>query len=160
MNWIYDRINNYYVPKFKNSGKLPIGNQEQYDYVTDIYQSFVDKGVDPQSALDLTNLVIAEGGWYKYRTGDSKQFQNADTLTDHVIQHHKAMYPDTLKSTNWESFYRGLNVTPKYKYNSENPNYKKWLYKTRPGIKKRINFYRQTQNLTPLAYLDSDDTIY
>lgn len=50
------------IPKFQKAGKLPIGNQKQYDYATEIYQSFVDNGAAPQAALDLTNLVIAEGG--------------------------------------------------------------------------------------------------
>ena len=140
------------IPKFQKAGKLPIGNRRQYDYVTEIYQNFVNKGVNPQAALDLTNLVVQEGGWFTYKTGDGKRFKNANDLTNHVIGHHSRLFPDTLKANNWESFYRGLNVTPKYKYNSERPNYKQWLYGGRPGIKKRINYYRSQQGLSPLAY--------
>lgn len=138
--------------KFQKAGKLPIGNQKQYDYATEIYQSFVDNGAAPQAALDLTNLVIAEGGWFEYATGDGKKFKNASDLTRHVIGHHQRMFPDSLKATDWNSFYRGLNVTPKYKYNSEKPDYKQWLYQSRPGIRKRINYYRSQKGLSPLAY--------
>ncbi len=147
------------IQKFQNTGKLPIGNQSQYDYATEIYQSFVDNGADPQAALDLTNLVIAEGGWGAYKTGDGKRFRNANDLTKHVIGHHSRRFPDTLKSTGWESFYRGLNVTPQYKYNSERKDYKQWLYQSRPGIKKRINHYRATKGLGPLAYQDDQEQL-
>ena len=142
------------IPKFQGSGKLPIGNQKQYDYATEIYQSFVDNGADPQVALDLTNLVIAEGGWFQYKTGDGKQFKNASDLTRYVVEHHQRMFPDSLKATDWNSFYRGLNETSKYKYNSEKPNYKQWIYQSRPEVKKRINHYRSQQGLSPLAYQD------
>lgn len=147
------------IPKFREGNTLPIGNQEQYDYATGIYQSFVDNGASPQSALDLTNLVIAEGGWFKYGTGDGKKFTNADDLTKHVIGHHSRMFPDTLTSTNWESFYKGLNETPQYKYNSKRPDYKEWLYSSRPGIKKRINHYRTMQGLSPLVYQESETKV-
>lgn len=145
------------IPKFQNAGKLPIGNQEQYNYATEIYQSFIDNGAQPQAALDLTNLVIAEGGWFKYATGDGKKFRSASDLTRHVIGHHQRRFPDTLKATDWNSFYRGLNETPKYKYNSVRPDYKKWLYRSRLGIKKRINYYRSQKGLPPLAYQDQTD---
>lgn len=61
------------------------------------------------------------------------------------------MYPDSLKARNFEQFWRGIQITPKYKYNSENPNYKRNLLDTRPGVKKRINFYRQQKGLSPLV---------
>ena len=37
------------------------------------------------------------------------------------------------------------------------PNYKQELLKTRSGVKKRINFYRQQQGLNPLAYIPTPD---
>lgn len=162
MSWIYDKINNQYVfkegvPKFQNSGKLPIGNQKQYDYVVGLYKSFIDNGATPQSALDFTNLVVAEGGWYNYKTGDGRQFRNSDELAKHVLGHHRRMFPETLRSKDWNSFYRGLNVTPKYKYNSENPNYKNWLYQSRPGVRKRVNHFRKLQNQPPLAYINEQE---
>lgn len=145
--------------KYDGGGQLPIGSKQQFNHVTSIYQSLVDKGVNPQAALDLTNQKIAEKGWTGYSTGDNKRFNTADQFTQHLIDWHGKMYPESLKANNFEEFWKGIQITPKYKYNSENPDYKKLLLKTRPGVKKRINFYREKQGLPPLA-LVSENNIY
>lgn len=134
-----------------NKLKLPIGTQDQYNNIISIYQALVSKGVNPQVALELTNQKVAEKGWEGYSTGDNKKFSNVQDFTNHIIRLHKKMYPDSLKARNFEQFWRGIQITPKYKYNSENPNYKRNLLDTRPGVKKRINFYRQQKGLGPLV---------
>lgn len=134
-----------------NKLKLPIGTQDQYNNVVSIYQTLVSKGVNPQAALELTNQKVAEKGWEGYSTGDNKKFSNVQNFANHIIRWHKKMYPDSLKARNFEQFWRGIQITPKYKYNSENPNYKQNLLDTRPGVKKRINFYRQQKGLGPLV---------
>lgn len=140
---------------------LPIGNQNQYNNVISIYQSLVSKGINPQTALELVNQKVAEKGWSGYATGDNKKFNNVDQFTDHLIDWHSRMYPNSLKARNFEEYWRGIQVTPKYKYNSENPNYKQHLLQTRPGVKKRINFYRKQQGLSPLALnYNSGDIMY
>lgn len=152
------------IPKFQNSGKLPIGTKSQYDHVVELYQSFVDKGIDPQVALDLVNQKVAEKGWTGYSTGDNKKYPDANSFTDHVIDWHQRMYPDSLKSKDFEQFYRGIMVTPKYKYNPRGNAYKLELEKTRPGVKRRINYYREQQGLPPLSYVlptqDSEQLMY
>ena len=141
--------------------QLPIGNRSQYNNVISIYQSLVGKGINPQAALDIVNQKVAEKGWEGYVTGDNKKFNNVDQFTDHLIDWHSRMYPDSLKARNFDEYWRGIQITPKYKYNSENPNYKQHLLQTRPGVKKRINFYRKQQGLGPLAYnSNSSNMIY
>lgn len=131
--------------------EIPIGTKSQYDNVVSIYQSLVNKGVNPQAALELTNQKVAEKGWEGYATGDNQKFSNVSDFTNHLIKWHKKLYPDSLKAKSFEQFWRGIQITPKYKYNSENPNYKQNLLDTRPGVKKRINFYRQKKGLGPLV---------
>lgn len=138
---------------------LPIGNQSQYNNVISIYQSLVSKGINPQAALDLVNQKVAEKGWTGYVSGDNKKFSNVDDFTDHLIDWHSRMYPDSLKAKNFDEYWKGIQITPKYKYNSENPNYKSHLLQTRPGVKKRINFYRKQQGLDPLA-LNTNNIVY
>ena len=155
---IYTKLSSFRnggIAKFQASGKLPIGNQSQYNHVTEIYQSLVDKGVEPQAALDLVNQKIAEKGWNGYVTGDNKKYPDVNSFTDHLIDWHGRMYPESLKAKNFEQFYRGIMITPKYKYNPRGNAYKRELENTRPGVKKRINYYRSLQNLPPLAYQDS-----
>lgn len=142
------------VAKFQHAGKLPIGSQAQYNHVTEIYQSLVDKGVNPQAALDLVNQKIAEKGWTGYSTGDGKKYKDVNSFTDHLIDWHGRMYPESLKANNFEEFYKGIMITPKYKYNKRGKAYKRELENTRPGVKKRINYYRSLQGLPPLAYID------
>ena len=145
---------------YKNGGSLPIGNQQQYNNVVSIYQSLVNKGVPAQAALDLVNQKVAEKGWVGYTTGDNKKFNNVDQFTDHLIDWHNRMYPDSLKANNFEEYWKGIQITPKYKYNSENPNYKQELLRTRPGVKKRINFYRKQQGLPLLTYINNINDNY
>lgn len=160
------------IAKFEKSGKLPIGTQAQYDHVTTIYQSLIDKGVDPQAALDLVNQKVAEKGWTGYSTGDNKKYNNVSDFTDHLIDWHGRMYPNSLNVKNFGEFYEGVNGTREQNdrakrtkgrdnsgrnyYNTERgwDGYRNDLLKTRPGVKKRINYYRSLQNLLPLAYVD------
>lgn len=160
------------VVKFQHSGKLPVGTQAQYNHVTEIYQSLVDKGVDPQAALDLVNQKVAEKGWTGYSTGDNKKYNNVSDFTDHLIDWHGRMYPNSLKVKNFDQFYEGVNGTreqndrarrTKGKDNSGRNFYntaKGWdgyrndLLKTRPGVRKRINYYRSLKGLPPLAYMN------
>lgn len=142
------------IVKFQHSGKLPIGTQAQYDHVTGIYQSLVDKGINPQAALDLVNQKVFEGGWKGYSTGDGKRYKDVDSFTNHLIDWHRRMYPESLKANNFEEYYKGIMVTPKHKYNPRGNAYRKDLERTRPGVKKRINYYRSLQNLPPLVQTD------
>lgn len=160
------------VAKFQKAGKLPIGNQAQYNHVTEIYQSLVDKGVNPQAALDLVNQKVTEKGWTGYSTGDNKKYKNVSDFTDHLIDWHGRMYPKSLKVKNFDEYYEGINGTREQNdrarrtkgrensgrnfYNTEKgwDGYRKDLLKTRPGVKKRINHYRSLQGLPPLAYVD------
>lgn len=142
---------------YKGGGAIPIGTQKQYNNVVSIYQSLVSKGVPPQAALEIVNQKVAEKGWAGFATGDNKKYFNADDFADHIIDWHGRMYPDSLKAKSFEDYWKGIQITPKYKYNSENPNYKQELLKTRSGVKKRINFYRQQQGLNPLAYIPTPD---
>lgn len=143
---------------YKGGGAIPIGTQEQYNNVVSIYQSLVSKGIQPQAALEIVNQKVAEKGWAGFATGDNKKYFNSDDFANHIIDWHGRMYPDSLKAKNFEDYWKGIQITPKYKYNSENPNYKQELLKTRSGVKKRINFYRQQQGLNPLAYAPTLDT--
>lgn len=153
---IYEMYKSGGMIKLQRGGRIPIGNRSQYNNVVSIYLSLVNKGVNPQAALDLVNQKVAEKGWSGYVTGDNKKFKNVDQFTDHIIDWYGRMYPDSLKANNFNQYWRGIQVTPKYKYNSENPNYKKELLKTRPGVKKRINFYRAQQGQAPLTLMDQN----
>lgn len=133
--------------------KLPIGNQAQYDHVTTIYQSLVNKGVDPQAAVDLVNQKVAEKGWTGWVTGDKKKYSTVDAFTDHLIEWMGRMYPGSLNSKGFEDYWKAI-MKGKHKYNPNPTKYRKDLYKTRPGVLKRINHYRSLQNLPPLAKLD------
>lgn len=147
------------MPKLKTGGRLPIGTKSQYDNVVSIYQSLVSKGVDPQAALDLVNQKVAEKGWTGYATGDNKKFNNVDQFTDHLIDWHSRMYPDSLKAKNFNDYWKGIMITPKNKYNPRGDAYKKELLLTRPGVKKRINFYRKQQGLNPLALVEPNNNL-
>lgn len=138
---------------------LPIGNQNQYNNVLSIYQSLVSKGINPQTALELVNQKVAEKGWSGYATGDNKKFNNVDQFTDHLIDWHRRMYPDSLKARNFEEYWRGIQIIPKYPYSPRGNDYKQELLRTRPGVKKRINFYRKQQGLSPLALISTSEDI-
>lgn len=142
----------YNLTSKQKEGILPIGTRDQYNNVVSIYQSLVSKGVPPQAALDLVNQKVAEKGWTGYSTGDNKKFNNVDQFTDHLIDWHSRMYPDSLKANNFSDYWKGIMITPKDKYNPRGESYRQELLKTRPGVKKRINFYRKQQGLGPLTY--------
>lgn len=142
---------------YKGGGPFPIGTREQYNNVVSIYQSLVSKGIPPQAALEIVNQKVAEKGWAGFATGDNKKYSTANGFADHIIDWHGRMYPDSLKARSFEDYWKGIQITPKYKYNSKDPNYKQKLLKTRPGVKKRINYYRQQQGLPLLAYINNID---
>lgn len=141
------------------NGGAKMTKDRRYRHVTEIYQSFIDNGATPQAALDLTNQKIAEQGWTGYVSGDKVRYDNADDFTQHVIDHYKRMYPDSLKANNFNQFFRGIESTSKYKYNPNPESYRKKLELTRPGVKRRINSYRNEQGLHPLALLTPDTEI-
>ena len=142
---------------YKGGGSLPIGTQAQYNNVVSIFQSLVGKGVPPQAALEIVNQKVAEKGWTGFSTGDNKKYSTANDFADHIIDWHSRMYPSSLKANSFEDYWRGIQITPKYKYNSEDPYYKQKLLKTRPGVKKRINHYRKQQGLPLLTYINNID---
>ena len=142
------------IQKYQKGKPLPIGTQQQYNNVVSIYQSLISKGIPPQAALEIVNQKVAEKGWTGFTTGDNKKYPTADEFTDHIIDWHGRMYPDSLKANNFEDYWKSIQITPKHKYNSQNPNYKQELLKTRSGVKKRINHYRQQQGLPLLSYMD------
>lgn len=147
------------IPKFQEAGKLPIGNQAQYDHVTTLYQILVDNGIKPQAALDIVNQKVAEKGWSSWATGDNKKFNNPKDFVRHIIDWHTRMYPDSLKANNFDQYYKGIMITPKYKYNPRGEAYRQELLETRPGVKKRINHYRAQKGLSPLVYnIDAFDS--
>lgn len=154
-NYIFNSYDNL-IFKNANGNKFP-GTKAQYDNVTSIYQSLVDKGVDPQAALELTNQKVAEKGWTGFATGDNKKFNNVNSFTDHLIDWHSRMYPDSLKVNNFQDFWNGIQGG-KHKYNPRGNVYKKELLLTRPGVKKRINFYRNTLGEQPLAFINNQDS--
>lgn len=129
--------------------ELPIGNQNQYDHVVEIYQNLLDKGVHEHAAFELVNQKVAEKGWTGYATGDNKKYDNVNKFTDHLIEWHGRMYPKSLEATNFEDFYKGIVPKKGPKYNIR-PEYKYELLKTRKGTLLRINHYRQTKNKVPL----------
>lgn len=126
------------------------GTKAQYDHVTGIYQALVDEGIDPQAALDITNQKVAERGWSGYSTGDKKVYPNAKKFAEHIKDWHGRMYPDSLHSKDFNSYWRGI-MDGKHQYNPYYDKYKNDLLKTRPGVKKRINTYRAKQGLGPLV---------
>lgn len=160
-NFIIRLKNGGYIKKFEPGGKTPdylgsnqppIGTKPQYNHVISIYQDLVDKGVEPQAALDLVNQKIAERGWIDWSTGDAKVYPTREQFVDHVIDWMGRLYPGSLNAKSFDEYWKATQEGT-YKYNSENPNYKQELLKTRPGVKKRINHYRTMQGLSPLAYI-------
>lgn len=117
-----------------------------------IYQHFIDNGIPEQAALELTNQKIAEGGWKGYSSGDGKKFNNVDNFIDHIIDWHNKMYPDSLKANSFNQFFNSLEYG-KHKYNPNPNSYKQHLLETRPGVKKRINEYRNSLGQQPLSLL-------
>lgn len=136
------------LQKFQNGGTQK--------HAQDVYQGFINQGVTPEVALELTNQQVAEGGWNKYSTGDKQTFKAVEPFTQHVVDWHERMYPDSLKATNFNQFFKGLQ-NGKYKYNPNSNQYYKHLKSTRPGVKKRINVYRESLGETPLAFVNNSE---
>lgn len=125
--------------------EIPIGTQDQYNHVTEIYQDLIDKGIHEHAAFELVNQKVTEKGWTGYATGDNKKYDNVNKFTDHLIEWHGRMYPNSLTATTFEEFWKGIVPKKGPKYNLR-PGYKNELLKTRSGVLKRINHYRQLKN--------------
>lgn len=129
-----------------------VPQDHRYNHVTTIYQSFINQGVNPQVALELTNQKVAEKGWTGWVSGDNKRYNNVDSFTDHVVDHYNRLYPDSLKSNNFNQFFQGIEGG-RTKYNPYPNTYRQHLLQTRPGVKKRINMYRRSKGQSPLTLL-------
>ena len=136
---------------FDKGGLMP---DPMENHVASLYQGYIDRGIPEEAALELVNQKVAEKGWKGWVSGDNKKFSNMDDFLDHTVEYHKRMYPETLKSKDFNQFFNGLEKG-KYKYNPYPDTYKKHLLLTRPGVRKRINKYRATQGLPPLAFVDT-----
>ena len=132
-------------PKIIQQIEIPIGTQEQYDHVVEIYQSLIDKGVHEHAAFELVNQKVAEKGWTGYATGDNKKYDNVNKFTEHLIEWHGRMYPLSLEATTFEEFWIGIVPKKGPKYNLR-PEYKNELLRTRKYVLQRINHYRQLKN--------------
>lgn len=143
--------------EFANGGNLykkggPVAHDAKYNHAVTLYQGYIDRGMNPQTALELTNQKIAEKGWTGWASGDNKKFSTPDAFMDHTVDFHERMYPDSLNINNFTQFFDGLE-DGKHKYNPSPSVYKRNLLLTRPGVKRRINEYRGTQGLPPLALM-------
>ena len=144
-----------YIEKHKSGGQVK--QDSRYDHVVTLYNSFLDEGVNPQAALDLTNQQVAEQGWNKFAGGDGKRFPTADQYVDHTVNQMNRLYPDTLKAQNFNQFFNAQENN-KVKYNPNPGAYKQHLLEMRNGVKKRINYYRSTLGQKPLTLITEDNT--
>lgn len=149
-----------YFPKFFDNtfaGGGKVAHDARYNHVTQIYQSYINQGVNPQTALELTNQKIAEKGWTGWVSGDNKRYNNVNSFTDHTIDQFSRLYPDSLKSNNFNQFFQGIEGG-RTKYNPTPNIYRQHLLQTRPGVKKRINEYRRLQGQSPLSLVSPTST--
>lgn len=149
-----------YFPKFFDNtfaGGGKVAHDARYNHVTQIYQSYINQGVNPQTALELTNQKIAEKGWTGWVSGDNKRYNNVDSFTGHTIDQFNRLYPDSLKSNNFNQFFQGIEGG-RTKYNPTPNIYRQHLLQTRPGVKKRINEYRRLQGQSPLSLVSPTST--
>ena len=149
-----------YFPKFfdntfADGGK--VAHDARYNHVTQIYQSYINQGVNPQTALELTNQKIAEKGWTGWVSGDNKRYGDVNSFTDHTIDQFNRLYPDSLKSNNFNQFFQGIEGG-RTKYNPTPNIYRQHLLQTGPGVKKRINEYRRLQGQSPLSLVSPTST--
>lgn len=111
-SWQTNQTNTAIVPTIQEQHvielPIPIGTQNQYDHVVEIYQSLLDKGVHEHAAFELVNQKVAEKGWTGYATGDNKKYDNVNKFTDHLIEWHGRMYPNSLTATTFEEFWNGI----------------------------------------------------
>lgn len=133
-------------------GGSKVAHDAKYNHAVTLYQGYIDRGMTPQTALELTNQKIAEKGWTGWASGDNKKFNTPDAFMDHTVDFHERMYPDSLNVNNFNQFFNGLEGG-RHKYNPTPTVYKRNLLLTRPGVKKRINEYRAIQGQPPLALL-------
>lgn len=128
---------------------MPNNTENQiYNHVTSYYQALLDKGMSPEVAKELTVQQVAEGGYNtKWWSGDKVKYNTPQELAAHVIDHHSRMFPDSLKATNFNEFYNGIQKTGKAMYNKVKGynGYKQHLLTYRPGIVRRINKYEQSR---------------
>ena len=149
-----------YFPKFFDNtfaGGGKVAHDARYNHVTQIYQSYINQGVNPQTALELTNQKIAEKGWTGWVSGDNKRYNNVNSFTNHTIDQFSRLYPDSLKSNNFNQFFQGIEGG-RTKYNPTPNIYRQHLLQTRPGVKKRINEYRRLQGQSPLSLVSPTST--
>lgn len=149
-----------YFPKFFDNifaGGGKVAHDARYNHVTQIYQSYINQGVNPQTALELTNQKIAEKGWTGWVSGDNKRYNNVNSFTNHTIDQFNRLYPDSLKSNNFNQFFQGIEGG-RTKYNPTPNIYRQHLLQTRPGVKKRINEYRRLQGQSPLSLVSPTST--
>ena len=149
-----------YFPKFFDNtfaGGGKVAHDARYNHVTQIYQSYINQGVNPQTALELTNQKIAEKGWTGWVSGDNKRYNNVNSFTNHTIDQFNRLYPDSLKSNNFNQFFQGIEGG-RTKYNPTPNIYRQHLLQTRPGVKKRINEYRRLQGQNPLSLVSPTST--
>ena len=149
-----------YFPKFFDNtfaGGGKVAHDARYNHVTQIYQSYINQGVNPQTALELTNQKIAEKGWTGWVSGDNKRYSDVNSFTNHTINQFNRLYPDSLKSNNFNQFFQGIEGG-RTKYNPTPNKYRQHLLQTRPGVKKRINEYRRLQGQSPLSLVSPTST--
>lgn len=145
------------VTGHKHAGGGKVAHDARYNHATQIYQSYINQGVNPQTALELTNQKIAEKGWTGWVSGDNKRYNNVVSFTDHTINQFNRLYPDSLKSNNFNQFFQGIEGG-RTKYNPTPNIYRQHLLQTRPGVKKRINEYRRLQGQSPLSLVSPTST--
>ena len=149
-----------YFPKFFDNtfaGGGKVAHDARYNHVTQIYQSYINQGVNPQTALELTNQKIAEKGWTGWVSGDNKRYSDVNSFTNHTINQFNKLYPNSLKSNNFNQFFQGIEGG-RTKYNPTPNRYRQHLLQTRPGVKKRINEYRRLQGQSPLSLVSPTST--
>lgn len=150
-NYYDDTYNNIKIQQgHKHELGGPVKHDARYNHATQIYQSYINQGVNPQTALELTNQKIAEKGWTGWVSGDNKRYNNVNSFTDHTIDQFNRLYPDSLKSNNFNQFFQGIEGG-RTKYNPTPNTYRQHLLQTRPGVKKRINEYRRVHGQSPLT---------
>lgn len=134
--------------------KRPVAEDRNYRKVVTLYQGYIDRGLSPETALELTNQNIRESGWNTWKSGDGRHNKSANDLMNHVMEWHERMYPDTLKAKNFNDFYNALE-NGSHRYNPRYKGYENELLDLRKGIKRRINHYRAKQGQQPLAFMET-----
>lgn len=132
----------------------PVAEDANYRKVVSLYTGYINKGLSPETALELTNQNILEGGWNVWKSGDNKRYKDADSLVNHVVDWHGRMYPKTLDIKNFNEFFNGLQ-NGIHKYNPNDKVYRTELLNTRNDVLRRVNHYRKKQGQPDLSLLDN-----